>query len=110
MYSSISLRSSRARSVQTLEPPGDAARLFRRVIARYYRNAEELLRTALPWLTQYVASLRPEPQDVLDPIASKRTREEVEASASPISRQWGILTGVQPRDFAEALRAAVADR
>ena len=45
--------------------------------------------------------------DILDAdIRSKQTLEEVVASSSPISRRWGIVTSLQPSDFAEALRAA----
>jgi HTH-type transcriptional regulator/antitoxin HipB len=45
--------------------------------------------------------------DVLDAdIRSLRTLNEVSASASPISRRWGIATSLQPQDFLTALRAA----
>jgi len=75
-----------------------------RGLGRQYRNALYSVETALSWLSEQVGQLAPGPPDVLDPIASKRTRENVEAAASPISRHWGILTDVQPRDFTEALR------
>jgi transcriptional regulator with XRE-family HTH domain len=45
--------------------------------------------------------------DVLDvTIRSKKTLAEVSASSSATSRKWGIVTGLQPEDFAKALRAA----
>jgi len=77
-------------------------------LVRQYRSAEAPIESALEWVSQHVGQVGHGPVDVLDSIASKRTREELEAHASPISRQWGILTGVQPREFAEALRAAFA--
>jgi transcriptional regulator with XRE-family HTH domain len=48
--------------------------------------------------------------DVLDAqIRTKKTLEEVRASSSPISHKWGIVTGLQPADFAAALKAARVD-
>ncbi len=45
--------------------------------------------------------------DVLDrDIRTKRTRQLLEASRSPISRRWNIITGLQPEDFSRALRSA----
>jgi transcriptional regulator with XRE-family HTH domain len=47
--------------------------------------------------------------DVLDTtIRSKRTLDEIRASSSAISRKWEVVTGLQPGDFARALRAARA--
>lgn len=47
--------------------------------------------------------------DVFDPsIRSKKTLDSVQAAASSISRKWGIVSGLQPRDFAQAIRAASA--
>lgn len=52
-------------------------------------------------------SLRP--MDVLDStIRSKQSQEKVSATSSPLSRKWGIVTRLQPDDFADALRAARA--
>jgi transcriptional regulator with XRE-family HTH domain len=49
------------------------------------------------------------PRDILEPgIRSKRTLEEVEAAGSEISRRWGIVTSLQPEDFARALRGVDA--
>lgn len=48
--------------------------------------------------------------DLLDAqIRTKKTLEEVRAAASPISRRWGIVTGLEPADFATALKAARVD-
>lgn len=50
-------------------------------------------------------------RDVLDPtIRSRETLDEVQASSSPVSRRWSIVTRLQPEDFARALRASRADR
>ena len=47
--------------------------------------------------------------DVFDPsIRSKKTLDSVQATASSISRKWGIVSALQPRDFAQAVRAASA--
>ncbi len=47
--------------------------------------------------------------DVFDPsIRSKQTLDSVQATASGISRKWGIVSALQPRDFAQAIRAASA--
>lgn len=47
--------------------------------------------------------------DVFDPsIRSKKTLDSVQAAASSISRKWGIVSALQPRDFAQAIRAASA--
>jgi transcriptional regulator with XRE-family HTH domain len=57
---------------------------------------------------------RPSPPgnvDILDPdILSAKTLAEVQGASSSISQRWAIVTGLQPADFIEALRAArVAD-
>jgi hypothetical protein len=45
--------------------------------------------------------------DVLDAsIHSKKTADEVRATASEPSRRWHIITSLKPEDFAQALRAA----
>lgn len=48
------------------------------------------------------------PQILDGTIRSSRTLREVQASASAISRRWGIITTLQPQDFLQALRAARA--
>jgi transcriptional regulator with XRE-family HTH domain len=75
---------------------------------RVYSRAQVVLRSFLDFLTsgsQEEASV----PDVLDPsIRSKQTLAEVTAASSAISHRWGIVTTLQPEDFAEALRAARA--
>ena len=47
--------------------------------------------------------------DVFDPsIRSKKTLDSVKAAESSTSRKWGIVSALQPRDFAQAIRAASA--
>ena len=47
--------------------------------------------------------------DLFDPsIRSKKSLVEVQAAASDVSRKWGIVSALQPRDFAQAIRAANA--
>ena len=47
--------------------------------------------------------------DLLDPeVRSERGLEAVRNESSTISRRWGIVTTIQPSDFANALRAAYA--
>jgi transcriptional regulator with XRE-family HTH domain len=76
-------------------------------LLRRYRSAEVFLESSLPWLAEYAPKDGVTPLvDILEPVATKRTAEEVEASASAISRRWGILTSLQPKEFADALRAA----
>lgn len=49
------------------------------------------------------------PPDVLDPtIRSTKTLDEVKEASSGISKKWGIVSALQPRDFAQAIRAASA--
>jgi hypothetical protein len=85
--------------------------LTRGPLLRRYRSAEVSFESLLPWLAEYAPKEEPAPLvDILDPVVSKRSAEEVEASASPISRRWGILSSIQPQEFAAALRAAREDR
>jgi len=45
--------------------------------------------------------------DILDAsIRGKKTLDDVVAARSPLSRQWGIASSLQPEDFAKALRGA----
>lgn len=78
-------------------------------VARSYRRAEVVLETALEWLQfQLGPKLDSSMVELLDPVAvSKRTLDELRASSSPISKRWGIITALQPQDFAEALRDAL---
>lgn len=93
----------------TLEVIGDELHLAPRGPWRQLcRRAEVVLGTFLDGVNAERASRPSVPAlDILDAdIRSKQTLEEVVASSSPISRRWGIVTSLQPRDFAEALRAA----
>ena len=75
--------------------------------ARRYRRAAVILEAELEaGRALWPAEGRLAPQ-VLDPsIRSTKTRNQVESSRSEISRRWGIVTGLQPEDFAHALEAA----
>ncbi len=71
-----------------------------------YRRADVVLSAFLDFARP---SESPKPIDLLDPsIASAKTQREIEEASSDISRQWGIVSDLQPTDFAEALRAAHA--
>ncbi len=68
-----------------------------------------LYRRARVLLGAWLASVTPSATapDILDPtIRSERTKEEVERASSSISRRWGIITPIQPKDFVDALRDA----
>jgi hypothetical protein len=84
--------------------------LTRGPLLRRYRTAEVSFESLLPWLAEYPKEQPAPLVDILDPVVSKRSAEEVEASASPISRRCGILSSIQPQEFADALRAAREDR
>ena len=82
------------RAELALSPPREWAKRYRRAVA--------VLATALEGA---IARQRGEPAtDLLDPdVRSARSRRQLEASASPISRRWGIVSSLQPEDFACAL-------
>lgn len=72
-----------------------------------YRRAKVILGALLD--TWHEHSRSGEELDVLDAdILSAKTLSEVRAASSPISRHWGIVTALQPEDFAAALRASRA--
>jgi len=76
---------------------------------RLYSRAQVVLGSFLDFV-KVESDEEPAP-DVLDAsIRSKQTLAEVTASASAISRRWGIVTTLQPEDFVEALRSARAAR
>ncbi len=81
--------------------------------AQLYRRAVVVLSTFLqPATSRQARSSHSDlvTPDILDAqIRSKKTLEEVRASASPISQRWGIVTSLQPEDFSLALRAARVD-
>lgn len=73
---------------------------------RPYRRAQVLLESFLAFLSAHLDGKSPAP-DVLDTtIRSKQTLEEVREASSAISRRWGVITTLQPEDFAHALRSA----
>jgi transcriptional regulator with XRE-family HTH domain len=76
--------------------------------ARRYRRTVVVLETALDEL---ISRHRREPAtDILDPhIRSAESKKQVEADASPISHRWGIVSSLQPDDFARALRDTRVD-
>jgi hypothetical protein len=70
-----------------------------------------VLDTALDFAKRQRPPSPDDPPDILDAqVRSKATLQDMLASSSTISRRWGILTALQPEDFAAALRAARADR
>lgn len=77
-------------------------------VARSYRRAEVVLETALDWLQfQLGPQADSSAVDLIDPVAvTKRSLEELREGSSPISKRWGIITALQPRDFVSALKAA----
>jgi transcriptional regulator with XRE-family HTH domain len=78
---------------------------LRRPVAQRYRRADVVLDTFLG----FAAPPEDAALDLLDvTIASPKTRREVAEVSSPISKRWGIVTDLQPKDFVEALRAAHA--
>lgn len=63
-------------------------------------------------LAAFLAHVEPPASPAPDPldraIRSPKTWQEVWSAASPISRRWGVVTALQPDDFARALEAAHA--
>lgn len=78
------------------------------VWASAYRRAAVVLDTFFELDLREGAVDRHTPtREILDnDIRSIQSRDEVWASASPISRRWGIVTSLKPEDFQEALRAS----
>jgi transcriptional regulator with XRE-family HTH domain len=62
------------------------------------------------FLETQAAAAESAPWDVLDrTILSRKTVDELKASASEPSRRWHIITSLRPEDFAQALKAAHGD-
>jgi transcriptional regulator with XRE-family HTH domain len=75
--------------------------------ARRYRRAEVTLASFLASTRR--ASTKKLPPDVLDAsVRSAASLRDVAAAASPISRRWGIVSGLRLADFIDALRSARA--
>lgn len=82
-----------------------------RTWAQRARRSLVVLDTFLESLSHGVDAqrVRSLPPDALDPsIRSKKTFDDVNVAASGISKKWGIVSALQPGDFAQALRAARA--
>jgi transcriptional regulator with XRE-family HTH domain len=80
-----------------------------RPVAQRYRRAQVVLATFLEFSASCAKDAGVAPQDLLDAtISSAKTRGEVTAASSALSKRWGIVTDLQPEDFVEALRAAYA--
>lgn len=80
-----------------------------REIASQYRRAETVL---VSW-TEHVRARAQEEhaigEDLLDTtIRSAKTLNQLRASRSQISRRWGVVSALQPAQFAEALKEAHA--
>jgi transcriptional regulator with XRE-family HTH domain len=82
-----------------------------RIRAQRARRAVVVLEAFLEPLSHRLESQStgsPSP-DVFDPsIRSRKTVDAVQAAASSISQRWGIVSALQPRDFAQAIGAASA--
>ncbi len=77
---------------------------------RLYGRARVVLEAFLSFVTAEPQA-RPGAPDILDSgIRSKQTLDEVAAESSAISRRWGVVTSLQPENFADALKEAGARR
>ena len=75
---------------------------------KLYARATVVLESLLSFVTPEHPD-QPEALDILDAsIRSKKTLDDVVASRSSLSRQWGIASSLQPEDFVKALRGARA--
>jgi hypothetical protein len=73
---------------------------------RLYARATVLLESLLSFITPEDLE-QPAVLDILDAgIRSKKSLDEIRASRSSLSRRWGIVSSLQPEDFAGALRGA----
>jgi transcriptional regulator with XRE-family HTH domain len=76
---------------------------------RAYRRAEAVLAN----IGEFAEGEDPHrkfPPDIMDRgIRTQRSRDATLLAASAISRRWGIVTSIQPSDFADALRGARVD-
>jgi transcriptional regulator with XRE-family HTH domain len=78
--------------------------------AQLCRRAEFVLGQLLSAIPTPKADPLPEVLDSIDPsIRSDQTLQDVNASASSISRKWKVVSSLQPQDFLKALRAAHVD-
>jgi transcriptional regulator with XRE-family HTH domain len=81
-----------------------------RAWAQRARRSIVLLETFLKPLTHKLDGRTDSPSpDVFDPsIRSRKTLDAVQAASSSISQRWGIVSALQPQDFAQATRDASA--
>ena len=79
-------------------------------LRRSYRRAEAVLQDFVELARRRSASATTEiAPDVLERSArSKRTLDDLRARGSEVSRRWGIVSSLQPQDFAKALEEARA--
>lgn len=77
-----------------------------RALAQRYRRALLVIENAFGLGVQDL-DLRDAPVDILDAqIRSKESLKETLSTSSALSRKWGVASGLTPKDFAKALRAA----
>jgi len=87
----------------------DILRELPRTWAQGVRRAIVVLEAFLGPLNHKLESPTASSPDVFDPsIRNKKTLDSINSAASSISRKCGIVTALQPRDFAQAIRAASA--
>jgi transcriptional regulator with XRE-family HTH domain len=80
-----------------------------RELAARYRRAETTLQLWIEGARARSSIAQSMGEDLLDTtIRSAKTLEQIRSDRSEISQQWGIVTGLQPSHFAEALEAARA--
>jgi len=76
---------------------------------RKLRRAQFVLERYLEFAVERETTRPRHAEDLLDTeVRSDHGLEAVRRRSSPISRRWGMITSVQPSDFADALRAAYA--
>ena len=87
----------------------DRSSVLPRDLAARYRRAEVVLEGFLDVARRRLPHPDDRMPDVLDAsIRSQRTLDAVKAHYSDISRSWGIVSGLQPEDFAAALEGTRA--
>lgn len=78
-----------------------------------WTRSDRMAELSLRLFLQTIASLdrggaaRLAPPDILDvTVRTERTLREAQSAASEISQRWGIVTGLAPEDFLQALKAS----
>jgi len=69
-----------------------------------YERAEYILKNqlAFPWNTLTKADR----EDVFDSVVTQKTLDQVRKESSGVSKKWKVVTRIQPKEFAEALKEA----